>query len=239
MEPPQPAFRPGATGAAQAPATQGPRTIQTGNAPVAAPAAPNPADAAATVRALTPSNPPVVTGATTTATAPQPAPAAAIPAQTRPLTPDEQAMLERARQQEQSQNVKDKKPVKSEPSKFDRAAHEQQPPSQSNAKVDKEASKLAAKQAEADRKRVEEEQKRQAEAAKRQAAIDKAAAEGAGKRAAEQAKKQAENAKKQAEADKKQSEADKKNEKAVAEAQAKLKAAQAAYEAEVARSKKQ
>lgn len=85
--------------------------------------------------------------------------------------------------------------------------------------------KQLAKQAEIDRKKGEEEQKRLAEVQKRQAAIDKAAEETAAKRAEEQAKRQAE--------------IDKKNEKAVAEAQVKLKAAQAAYEAEIARSKKQ
>jgi pilus assembly protein CpaC len=234
MEPPQPAFRPGATGTAQAtPATPGPKTIQTANAPAAAPAAqtpaPNPADAAATMRALAPSNPPVVSGATTTAAAQPAAPQAPVPAQMHPLTPDEQAMLERTRQQEraQSQNSNDKKQAKSA-SKFDREAHEQQQGGPANASTDKEAAKQLAKQAEADRKRVEEEVK----AAKRQAAIEKAAAQSAEKRAAEQAKKQAEN-------DKKQAELDKKIEKSVAEAQAKLKAAQTAYEAEVARSKKQ
>ena len=130
----------------------------------------------------------------------------------------------------QASGKKNQKAAKSEKSsKFDRAAHEQQPVQDTtNAASDKEATKQIEKQAEADRKRLEEEQK----AAKRQAAIDKAAAESADKRAAEQAKKQAE-------IDKKQAEAEKKNEKAVADAQAKLKAAQAAYEAEVARSKKQ
>jgi pilus assembly protein CpaC len=62
-------------------------------------------------------------------------------------------------------------------------------------------------------------------AARRQAEVDKAAKEVAAKKAAEDAKRQAE--------------IDKKNQKAVAEAEAKLKAAQAAYEAEVAKTKKQ
>jgi len=93
-----------------------------------------------------------------------------------------------------------------------------------------------AKQLEEDKKLQDkaskEQAKRDAEAAKiaaaqakRQAEIDKAANEAAAKRAAEQAKKQAE--------------IDKKNNKSVSDAEAKLKAAQAAYDAEVAKNKKQ
>jgi pilus assembly protein CpaC len=228
LEPPAPAFRPGPTGSAL---QQGSMPAnQTVSAPAATPAqaAPmNPTDAAATLRALTPSNPPVVNTAPSAAAPP----AAPTPAQERALTPEEQAMLDRVRAEEQAQLKKGQKEQKAkaekqETSKFDRAAHEQKD-DHANA-----ADKQAAKQAESDRKKAEQEQKRQADAAKRQAAIDKAANESAEKRAAEQAKKQAE-------IDKKQAEADKKNDKAVADAQAKLKAAQAAYEAEVARSKKQ
>jgi pilus assembly protein CpaC len=96
--------------------------------------------------------------------------------------------------------------------------------------------KVRAKQIEEDRKRQEkaaqeqakhdaEAQKVAAAAAKRQAEIDRAANETAAKRAAEQAKKQAE--------------IDKKNSKSVSDAEARLKAAQAAYEAEMAKTKKQ
>ena len=88
------------------------------------------------------------------------------------------------------------------------------------------------KQREEQAKRDAEAAKKAAEEAKRQAAIDRAAQETAAKRNAELAKKQAELAKKQAEEDKKR-------QKEVAEAEAKLKAAQAAYEAEVAKTKKQ
>lgn len=74
-------------------------------------------------------------------------------------------------------------------------------------------------------KRDAEQAKVAAAAARRQAEIDKAANAVAAKRAAEQAKKQAE--------------VDKKNAKSVSEAEAKLKAAQTAYDAEVAKTKKQ
>src|SRR5262245_32471950 len=76
MEPPQPAFRPSGTGAAQqgTPQIQGSTSAtQTATAPAPSPAptttptpAQNPADAAATMRALTPTRPPVVTGAPAT-----------------------------------------------------------------------------------------------------------------------------------------------------------------------------
>src|SRR5581483_7811038 len=75
-------------------------------------------------------------------------------------------------------------------------------------------------------------QKREAEEAKRQEQINKNAQETAAKRNAEIAKKQAE-------LDKKQAEEDKKKQKEVADAEKKLKAAQAAYDAELAKSKKQ
>ena len=90
-----------------------------------------------------------------------------------------------------------------------------------------------AKKAEAEQAKRDSEAAKQAAAdAKRQEEINKAAQETAAKRNAEIAKKQADLAKKQAEEDKKK-------DKEVADAEKKLKAAQAAYEAEVAKTKKQ
>jgi hypothetical protein len=210
IEAPPPAF-PRPTGAAQSttPATQTAAKPVAQTAPQTAPL--DPAGAAAVVQALNPSpHAPVVN----TGTLPShPIAQSPAPGQTRALTPDEQAMLDRARKSEQAKNASDKnRTTEKHDDKAERA----------KAAAD---AKEAAKQAEVDRKKAEAEQKRVNEAQKRQAAIDKAAADTAGKRAEEQAKKQAE--------------IDKKNQKAVAESQAKLKAAQAAYEAEVARSKKQ
>jgi colicin import membrane protein len=138
----------------------------------------DPATAANAVQALTPNTRPVINGDTLPSTASQ------VPTAqpSRPLTPQEQKMFERARQQE------------------------------------------------ADALKVR--QKRDAEEAKRQEQINKNAQEAAAKRNAEMAKKQAELAKKQAEEDKKK-------QKEVTEAEKKLKAAQAAYDAEVAKTKKQ
>jgi pilus assembly protein CpaC len=137
----------------------------------------DPATAANAVQALTPNTRPVINGDALPATAQ--VPAAQPP---RPLTPQEQKMFERARQQEA------------------------------------EAAKVR--------------QKRDLEEAKRQEQINRNAQEAAAKRNAELAKKQAEIAKKQAEEDKKK-------QKEVVEAEKKLKAAQAAYDAEVAKTKKQ
>lgn len=88
------------------------------------------------------------------------------------------------------------------------------------------------KQREEQAKHDAEASKKAAEEAKREAAINRAAQETAAKRNAEIAKKQAELARKQAEEDKKR-------QKEVSDAEAKLKAAQAAYDAEVAKTKKQ
>jgi pilus assembly protein CpaC len=90
----------------------------------------------------------------------------------------------------------------------------------------------SAKQSATSQRKAEDEARRQAEADKRQAEANKAAKEAAVKRAAEAAKRQAEN-------DRRQAELDKQREKSLEEAEAKVKAAQAAYDAEVAKSKKQ
>jgi len=118
-----------------------------------------------------------------------------------------------------------RKLTREEQAVLDQAHKQERAKRESEGRAHAAEAKQMAKQAEIDRKKAQDDQKRQAEADKRQAAIDKVAEETAAKRADEQAKKQAE--------------IDKKNQKAVSEAQTKLKAAQTAYEAEVARSKKQ
>ncbi len=91
----------------------------------------------------------------------------------------------------------------------------------------------AAKKAQMEQaKRDGEAARRAMEEAKRQEQIDKAAQETAAKRNAEIAKRQAE-------LEKKQAEEDKKKQKEISDAEKKLKAAQAAYDAEVAKTKKQ
>jgi pilus assembly protein CpaC len=90
----------------------------------------------------------------------------------------------------------------------------------------------ATKQAEVDRRRTQEEARRQAAADKHQAEAEKAAKETAAKREAEAARVKAEN-------DRRQAEIDKKQQKLIEEAEAKVKAAQAAYDAELAKTKKQ
>ncbi len=95
--------------------------------------------------------------------------------------------------------------------------------------------------------RLKKQQRQQQEQSAKQAAVSQRKAEGEARRqaAANQvakeaaAKHAAEAAKRQAEADRRQAELDKQQQKAVQEAEAKVKAAQAAYDAEVARSKKQ
>ncbi|OLC80494.1 MAG: hypothetical protein AUH72_11405, partial [Acidobacteria bacterium 13_1_40CM_4_65_8] len=198
-ETPPPAFKSPATGFSVS-STPAPPT--TTNATATTPAS-DAANAAAKVQALTPSTQPLlVLPGDTLPSRPVATPA---PGSTRPLTPEEQAMVDRVRHQE-----RDSKAVKPSKEEQKRLAEE------------------AKRQAEADRERV----KREAAEAKRQAAIQKAADGTAAKRNAEQAKKQAELAKKQTESDKKQ-------QKAVEEAQAKLKSAQTAYDAEMAKNKKQ
>ena len=118
-----------------------------------------------------------------------------------------------------------RKLTRDEQTAFEHARQEEQAKRGTDQRTQAAAAKQLARQAEVDRKKAQEDGKRLAEVQKRQAVIDKAAQELAAKRAAEQAKKQAE--------------IDKKNQKAVSEAEAKLKAAQAAYDAEMARSKKQ
>jgi pilus assembly protein CpaC len=90
---------------------------------------------------------------------------------------------------------------------------------------EKQQKEQAAKQAAVNQRKAEEEAKRQAAFDKRQAEANKATQEAAEKRAAETALRQAE--------------LNKKHQQAVEEAAAKMKAAQAAYEAELAKTKKQ
>jgi pilus assembly protein CpaC len=92
-------------------------------------------------------------------------------------------------------------------------------------KQEKHQKEQLAKQAELDRVKAEAEAKRQAESDRRQAETEKAAKEAA--------------ARQQAELDRKQAEFEKKQHKVVEEAEARVKAAQAAYDAELAKSKKQ
>jgi pilus assembly protein CpaC len=90
---------------------------------------------------------------------------------------------------------------------------------------EKQQREQAAKQGAVNQRKAEEEAKRQAAFDKRQAEANKVAQEAAEKRAAETALRQAE--------------LNKKHQQAVEEAAAKMKAAQAAYEAELAKTKKQ
>jgi pilus assembly protein CpaC len=209
MDMPPPAFRSGASGTA-------------GNQ--AAPNVAQPAAAAATMQALTPTTRPLVNDeplpsrllATTPVAVPStrggqaatpavavPTPRAAqvpTPAAAVPLTRDEQSAVDRSHKAEQKHQEEDRKQQADAAKRLARESMEQD-------KVD-------------------------AAQARRQAEIDKAAQAGAEKRAAAQAVKQAES-------DKKADEIAKKQQKAVGEAEANLKAAQAAYAAEAAKAKKQ
>jgi len=99
-------------------------------------------------------------------------------------------------------------------------------------KQEKQQTAQMARQSALERQKAQGDAKRQAAADKRKAEADKVAQAAAAKRAAETAKRQAE-------ADRKQADLDKQHQKAVEEADAKVKAAQAAYDAEVAKSKRQ
>jgi pilus assembly protein CpaC len=173
FEPPAPAFVP----------TRGMAQNQSGRPAKGSATSGNekdPASAAEAMKALQPNNRPIVTAD------PKSADGAAAPTN-RPLTREEQQMLDR---------------------------------------IQKMEAKSGGKGLDAQRKRGESElAKREAKDAKRRAEIDRVAHENAAKRNAQIAKKQAEQ--------------DKKKQKQIAEAEAKLKAAQAAYEAELAKTKKQ
>jgi len=210
VELPPPAFQP------QPPAPQA--AMPTPAPKKAAQAQGNPDAAAAAVSALAPAAPKLVT--------PPPASATAGGGQVqeapRPLTRQEQQALERARKQELEQAKK----AEQQKRQADLDAQAKASKSQTQSVDDKQAAKLAEKQAEADRK--------QAEADRKQAEKDKAEQE---KLAREQARRDGEAARKAAEDAKRQAEIDKKQQKAIDEAAAKLKAAEAAYQAELAKKK--
>jgi pilus assembly protein CpaC len=163
------------------------------------------AGAAAIVKGLNPPGPHVTVQ-------PQgPAPAASV---SQPLTADEQAMLDRAHQQEARTASASAKTPKAEP--VDRKAQKaEQEQKEKQAKLDREQAKRDAEAA-----------KVAAEQAKRQAKID-------AEEAKRQAKKDAEAAKIAAEQAKRQAEIERSHQKALDEAAAKMKGAEAAYQAQL------
>ena len=169
----------------------------------------SPAEAAATVSALTPSGPTIVHPAPAAARAVTPASPAAVTASSdpaRPLTASEKKAIERVRHDEQE--------------------------------AGKLAEKTTREQAQAEARAQAIEGRRLADRMvidQKQAARDGEAEQ---KLAREQSKRDAEDAKLQQEAAKKQAEADRKSHVAIDQAAARLKAAEAVYNAEVAKEHK-
>ena len=165
FDPPPPAFSPARSGAD---ASVSPVAVPTVAAPAPAPGTPSPAAAAAAVNALTPSaNAPVRVQAPPPAQPPAARPVTAAPsAATRPLTADEQQMLQRAREQDgkskkvdakaqQRQDEINKNAAKAEQERQKKMARERAKLEKEKAKRDAEAAKTAAaaarRQAEIDR----------------------------------------------------------------------------------------
>jgi hypothetical protein len=203
LEPLAPAFTPARSSAAPA------RSGDDGSA----------AGAASIVKGLNPPGPHVTVQPQGPAPAASPAavqgsnptPAASV---SRPLTADEQAMLDRAHQQEARTASASAKTPKAEP--VDRKAQKaEQEQKEKQAKLDREQAKRDAEAA-----------KVAAEQAKRQAKID-------AEEAKRQAKKDAEAAKIAAEQAKRQAEIERSHQKALDEAAAKMKGAEAAYQAQL------
>jgi len=181
LEPPAPAFGgPRGTASAASPTMT----------PMAVPAAPNAADAAATVKALNPNSTRKVintdaTGATTTPSTGAPLPAQPIDATTsqpsRGLTPQQQKMVERARQQDaeaskkvQAEQARRAAEAAKKQAVIDRAAQEAE--GKRNAELAKKQAELAKQQAEAARKQAEIDKKKQKDVAEAEAKLKAAQA---------------------------------------------------------------
>jgi len=172
VEPPPPAFTTPRVTAKPDPLPE-PRPAVTSAAPVAD----TPASAAATVQALTPNTRRVVHDAPANQAAPTPAPAQVAPGGsiqaatvTRPLTPDEQKRLDKARKQEQEKAKRDADAAAKLQAEMEKQQQEQ-------ARRDAElAAKLQKEQAKRDADAAAKAAKAQADAdRKRQKALDEAA----------------------------------------------------------------
>jgi len=172
VEPPPPAFTTPRVTAKPDPLPE-PRPAVTSAAPVAD----TPASAAATVQALTPNTRRVVHDAPANQAAPTPAPAQVAPGGsiqaatvTRPLTPDEQKRLDKARKQEQEKAKRDADAAAKLQAEMEKQQQEQ-------ARRDAElAAKLQKEQAKRDADADAKAAKAQADAdRKRQKALDEAA----------------------------------------------------------------
>jgi hypothetical protein len=196
LEPLAPAFTP----ARSAPAHSSAAAAQPSAAPARSGDDGSAAGAASIVKGLNPPGPHVTVQPQGPAPAASSTPAASV---SRPLTADEQAMLDRAHQQEaRTASASGEKPKQE--------------------KVDRKAQKAEQEQKEKQAKLDREQAKRDAEAAK-------VAAE----EAKRQAKKDAEAAKVAAEQAKRQAEIERSHQKALDEAAAKMRTAEAAYQAQL------
>jgi pilus assembly protein CpaC len=162
LEPPAPGFRSGASSAGQnaTPASQPATATATTPAEPAAPM--NPAAAAATVQALTPSRAPIVNAES------QPSqPTEATPAEpARKMTRDEQAAFDQAKKEERAGAERDGKAAK-------QAAKQAEIDRKRALEEEKRAGEAAKRQAAIDKAAQETAEKRAAEQAKKQAEIDK------------------------------------------------------------------
>ncbi len=131
----------------------------------AKPAENDPAAAAATVNALTPSTPKVTSA---------PAPAAAAPAATaRPLTKDEQAALERAKKVEAAESRQSARQAEIDKKQAEKDAKAKAEAERRQAAIDKAAEEAATKRAAEKAKKDAEIARKQAEQDRKQAELDK------------------------------------------------------------------
>ncbi len=155
LEPPPPAFN------APKPSTFA--------APAADPAAPSAAAAAATMSALTPAGPKIVRDA--------PASPATPAGVTRPLTPQEMKVIERARKEEREQKAADDRAREAEAKRFARQAEiDQRTALEAKAQRDKAAREQAKKDAVAAKKAAEIAARQAEQNRRQQKALDEAAA---------------------------------------------------------------